>query len=49
MASTYFAALDNIDLDAVVGGEVTKVMSGAETPEDFTKTICDQMNTFFTK
>lgn len=36
-------------LDAVVGGEVTKVMSGDVKPEDFTKSICDQMDTFFKK
>jgi len=42
-------AADYNALDAVVGGEVTKVMSGDVKPEDFTKTICDQMNTFFKK
>lgn len=36
-------------LDAVVGGEVAKVMSGDVTPEDFTNTICDQMDTFFNR
>jgi multiple sugar transport system substrate-binding protein len=35
------------NIDSVVGAEVGKVMSGDVKPEDFTKNICDQVNTFF--
>lgn len=41
-------AADYQAIDSVVGAEVGKVMAGDVTPEDFTATICDQVDTFFT-
>ena len=49
VAETPLWTADYDAMDAVVEGEVTKVMSGAEKPADFTKSICDTMNTFFKK
>jgi multiple sugar transport system substrate-binding protein len=35
------------EIDAIVGGEVTKVMNGEITPDEFTATICEQVDPLF--